>query len=159
MTRLRGRSFKGTRCHDSAPGGDWNTVTMLSSIRLDGTTECIVVDGAVDGVMFVAYIEQILCPTLRPNDIVIMDNLSAHKNPDVATHIKEAGADILYLPAYSPDLNPIEKMWSKIKQLLCGMKARTDEALEKAIAQALNCVSSGDAKGWFNSCGYELFQT
>ena len=131
---------------------------MLSSIRLDGTTECIVVDGAMDRTMFSAYIAQILCPILRPGDIVIMDNLSAHKAPDVARLIKERGADLLYLPAYSPDLNPIEKMWSKVKQLLRGMEARTYDALEQAIAKALDMVTTNDAQGWFKSCGYNLFQ-
>jgi transposase len=97
---------------------------MLSSIRLDGSTECIVVDGAMDRAMFSAYIEQMLCPSLRPNDIVIMDNLSSHKNPEVAEYIKKSGATLRYLPPYSPDLNPIENMWSKVKQLLRGMETR-----------------------------------
>ena len=158
MTRLRGRSHAGSRCHGTAPNGHWKTITMLSSIRLDGTTECIVVDGAMDRTMFSAYIAQILCPILRPGDIVIMDNLSAHKTPDVARLIKERGADLLYLPAYSPDLNPIEKMWSKVKQLLRGMEARTYDALKQAIAKALDMVTADDAQGWFKSCGYELFQ-
>lgn len=131
---------------------------MLSSIRIDGSTECIVVDGAMDRAMFLEYITQILCPTLRPNDIVIMDNLSAHKNPDVAKHIKECGAELLYLPPYSPDLNPIENMWSKVKQSLRGMEMRTREALEKGIARALDMVCASDAQGWFKNCGYELFQ-
>lgn len=159
MTRLRGRSRAGTRCHASAPCGHWKTLTMLSSIRLDGSTECIVVDGAMDKAMFAEYITQILCPTLRPNDIVIMDNLSAHKNHTVAKCIKECGADLLYLPPYSPDLNPIENMWSKVKQLLRGMEARTDETLEDGIAAALDSVCANDAHGWFINCGYELFQT
>ena len=159
MTRLRGRAFAGTRCHASAPCGHWKTLTMLSSIRLDGSTECIVTDGAMDGAMFLEYIRQILCPTLRPNDIVIMDNLSAHKNLKVAEYIKDCGAELLYLPPYSPDLNPIENMWSKIKQLLRGMEARTSEILENGIAKALDLVCSSEAKGWFKSCGYELFQT
>ena len=159
MTRLRGRAFAGTRCHASAPCGHWKTLTMLSSIRLDGSTECIVTDGAMDGAMFLEYIRQILCPTLRPNDIVIMDNLSAHKNLKVAEYIKDCGAELLYLPPYSPDLNPIENMWSKIKQLLRGMEARTSEILENGIAKALDLVCSSDAQGWFKSCGYELFQT
>jgi transposase len=131
---------------------------MLSSIRLDGSTECIVVDGAMDRAMFLEYIDQILCPTLRPNDIVIMDNLSAHKNPEVAMHIKKHGAELLYLPAYSPDLNPIENMWSKVKQLLRGMETRTYDALEKGIASALELVCASDAQGWFKHCGYESFQ-
>jgi transposase len=132
---------------------------MLSSIRLDGSTECIVVDGAMDKAMFSEYIAQILCPALRPNDIVIMDNLSAHKNPDVAEYINKCGAALLYLPPYSPDFNPIENMWSKVKQLLRGMEIQTYDALEKGIASALDRVSASDAQGWFENCGYELFQT
>jgi transposase len=93
----------------------WKTLTMLSSIRLYGSTECIIFDGTTDRAMFLKYITQILCPTLRPNDIVIMDNSSAHKNSEVAEHIKKCGAELLYLPPYSPDLNPIENIWSKIK--------------------------------------------
>jgi transposase len=131
---------------------------MLSSIRLDGSTECIVVDGAMDGAMFSKYVGQILCPALRPNDIVIMDNLASHKNSEVAEHIKKCGAELLYLPPYSPDLNPIENMWSKVKQLLRGMERRTRDALEKGIACALDLVCASDAKGWFTNCGYELFQ-
>jgi transposase len=159
MTRLRGRSHAGSRCHASAPCGHWKTLTMLSSIRLDGSTECLVVDGAMDKAMFAESIAQILCPTLRANDIVIMDNLSAHKNHKIAECIKGCGAELLYLPPYSPDLNPIEQMWSKVKQLLRGMEARTHEALEKGIAEALDQVCANDAQGWFKNCGYELFQT
>lgn len=158
MTRLRGRSQGGSRCHASAPCGHWKTLTMLSSIRLDGSTECILVDGAMDRVMFSEYVAQMLCPTLRSNDIVIMDNLSAHKNYEVAEHIKKCGAELLYLPPYSPDLNPIENMWSKVKQLLRGMEMRTYDALEKGIANALDLVCASDAHGWFKNCGYESFQ-
>ena len=158
MTRLRGRSQEGSRCHARAPRGHWKTLTMLSSIRLDGSTECIVVEGAMDRAMFSEYIAQILCPTLRPKDIVIMDNLSSHKNPDVAEHIKKCGAELLYLPPYSPDLNPIENMWSKVKQLLRGMELRTGDALEKGIASALDLVCASDVQGWFKNCGYDLFQ-
>ena len=132
---------------------------MLSSVRLDGSTECIIVDGAMDKAMFSEYIAQILCPALRPNDIVIMDNLSAHKGPKIAGYIKERGAELLYLPPYSPDLNPIENMWSKIKQLLRGMETRTYETLETGIAKALDSICASDAQGWFKNCGYELFQT
>ena len=133
-------------------------MTMLSSIRLDGSTECIVVDGAMNRAMFSEYIAQILCPALRPNDIVIMDNLSAHKSHEVTEHIKKCGAEILYLPPYSPDLNPIENMWSKVKQLLRGMEMRTYDALEKGIASALDLVCANDALGWFKNCGYKPFQ-
>ena len=132
---------------------------MLSSIRLDGSTECVVFDGAVDKALFREYIVQILCPALRPNDIVVMDNLSAHKNPELVEHVKNCGAELLYLPPYSPDLNPTENMWSKVKQLLRGMEMRACDTLEKGIACALDSVCASDAQGWFENCGYELFQT
>ena len=127
---------------------------MLSSIRHDGSTEAIVVDGPMNKAMFTAYIEQILAPSLQPGDIVIMDNLAAHKNESVRTIIASKGATLLYLPPYSPDLNPIEKMWSKVKQLLRGAKARGFEELIQAVANALDRVTPNDAKGWFTSCGY-----
>ena len=131
---------------------------MLSSIRLDGTAECVVYEGATDKAMFREYIVQILCPALRPNDIVVMDNLSSHKNPELIEQIKNCGAELLYLPPYSPDLNPIENMWSKVKQLLRGMEIRACDALEKGIASALDSICASDAQGWFKNCGYELFQ-
>ena len=159
MTRLRGRSLRGLRCYDTSPCGHWQTITMLSSIRLDGTNECVIIDGAMDKAMFTEYIAQILSPALHPGDIVVMDNLSSHKSPDVSKHIEACGAHLLYLPPYSPDLNPIEKMWSKVKQFLRSLKAQTYEALENAIVQALDAVSATDAEGWFKSCGYELSQT
>lgn len=154
MTRLFGRSLHGTRCNDSAPNGHWKTVTMLSSLRLDGSTETLAIDGPVNKAMFSAYIEQELAPTLRPGDSVIMDNLSAHKSESVRKSIEKRGATLRYLPPYSPDLNPIEKMWSKVKQLLRGIKARDFEELVRAIANALDKVTPQDAKGWFQSCGY-----
>lgn len=116
------------------------------------------VDGTMDKAMFSEYAVQILCPTLRQGDIVIRDNLSIHKKPDVAEHIKGCGAEPLHLPAYSPDLNPIENMWSKVKHLLRGMEIRAYDVLEKGIASALDMVCASDAIGWFKNCGYELFQ-
>jgi transposase len=154
MTRLFGRALYGLRCNDSAPIGHWNTATMLSSIRLDASTEALVIDGSVNKDVFIAYIEQGLAPTLRPGDIVIMDNLSAHKNESVRKSIESRGATLKYLPPYSPDLNPIEKMWSKVKQLLRSVKARDYEELIKAVGDALDRVNSDDAAGWFQSCGY-----
>ena len=154
MTRLYGRAGKGKRCHDKAPDGRWETVTVLSSIRLDGETESIMFNGAVDRKMFDAYIEEILAPTLRPGDIVVMDNLSSHKSEKARESVESMSANCLFLPAYSPDFNPIEKMWSKVKQILRGLKARTCEELFDATAKALGMVTSNDAKGWFESCGY-----
>lgn len=127
---------------------------MISSVRLDGSTACMVVEGATNKDVFEAYIEQILLPTLKAGDIVILDNLSAHKSRHVRELIKSVGAELWYLPAYSPDLNPIEKMWSKIKSILRTLKARTKEALIRAIAKALEMVTVSDTKGWFESCGY-----
>ncbi len=111
-------------------------------------------DGATDRKMFDAYIEEILGPTLRPGDIVVMDNLSAHKSEKARELIESKSAGCLFLPAYSPDFNPIEKMWSKVKQILRGLKARTRDELFDAVAKALNMVTEDDAQGWFESCGY-----
>ncbi len=159
MTRLYGRALQGERCHDSAPNGHWEAVTVLSSIRLNGATECIVFEGAVDRKMFDEYIETVLAPSLLPGDIVVMDNLPAHKSQDAYDAIKRRQAECLFLPAYSPDLNPIEKMWSKIKQILRGIKARTHEDLFTGVGKALDRVSANDAQGWFKSCGYIQFES
>lgn len=146
--------MRGQRVYDTAPHGHWHTTTMLSSVRLDGSTACMVVDGATDREVFSAYVEHVLIPQLRPGDIVVLDNLPAHKSDTVASAIHACGADIWFLPPYSPDLNPIEKMWSKIKERLRAFAARTHEELLQAIAMALRAVSPSDAQGWFNSCGY-----
>jgi transposase len=129
---------------------------MMSSLRLDGTTACMALDGTTDTESFRAYVEAVLVPTLRPGDIVVMDNLSPHKSDPTLTLILQAGACVLFLPAYSPDLNPIEKMWSKIKNLLRSAEARTPADLITAIGQALAKVTPQDALGWFASCGYSF---
>ncbi len=154
MTRLRGRAKDGQRCLDDAPHGHWSTTTMISSIRSDGTTACMTIDGATSAVVFREYVRQVLLPTLRPSDIVVLDNLSAHKDKTAIELIESAGAKAKFLPPYSPDLNPIEKMWSKVKESLRTAKARTRDALENAIANALKTVTAKDAIGWFKSCGY-----
>jgi len=156
MTRLRGRALRGQRVHASAPCGRWRTTTMISSIRMDGTTACMTIQSATDADVFRTYVDKVLCPTLRKGDIVIMDNLSSHKCSRTLNLIKKAGAKPKFLPAYSPDLNPIEKMWSKVKNTLRSLEARTPEDLEKAIGQALNKVTAKDARGWFVSCGYNF---
>jgi transposase len=156
MTRLRGRALRGKRVHASAPAGRWNTTTILGSLRLDGTTACMAIEGATDTEVFREYIRQVLCPTLRPADIVVMDNLTPHKNKETLDLIEQAGAQVLFLPAYSPDLNPIEKMWSKIKQLLRSAEARTHPDLFHALTSALQKVTPQDAAGWFASCGYSF---
>jgi len=154
MTRLYGRAIAGQRAVDDTPSGHWCTTTMISSVRLDGSTACMVVDGATTKDIFEAYVEQILLPTLKAGDIVVLDNLSAHKSQRAREWIESVGAELYYLPAYSPDLNPREKMWSKIKSILRTLKARTKDTLIHAIAKALEKITASDAKGWFESCGY-----
>ena len=129
---------------------------MIGSIRLDGSTACMTIEGATDTEVFRAYVRQVLCPTLRPGEVVIMDNLSPHKSDPTLSLIRQAGAQILFLPAYSPDLNPIEKMWSKIKNRLRSLEARTQPLLIEAIGQALSQVTRQDAMNWFASCGYSF---
>jgi transposase len=154
MTRLYGRGFDGQRVVDSAPHGHWCTTTMLSSLRLDGNTAAMVIEGSTDADVFEAYVGHVLTPSLRDGDIVVMDNLAPHKMPKIVAAIEAAGAEVWLLPPYSPDLNPIEKMWSKIKAFLRAAKARTYDALVEAIAAALKTVVGTDAEGWFRSCGY-----
>lgn len=156
MTRIYGRIIGGDRLHESVPGKSWDTVTMLSSMRYDGTVAAMTIEGAVDTDVFLTYIREVLCPTLRKNDIVVMDNLPAHKVSGVQESIDEVGARLIYLPPYSPDYNPIEKMWSKVKSILRKMKARSNDELINALSLAFAEVSEKDARGWFKSCGYGL---
>jgi transposase len=159
MTRLRGRAPGGQRLVDAAPAGHWATTTLLSSVRLDGATAAMVIDGATDAEVFLEYTRQVLTPTLRAGDIVVMDNLSPHKMPAVIAAIESCGARVWFLPPYSPDLNPIEKMWSKVKAFLRKAKARTLDALIDAIRDALRSVTPCDVLGWFKDCGYVTTQT
>jgi len=129
---------------------------MISSIRLDGSTACMAIEGATDTEVFQTYVREVLCPPLRPGDVLVMDNLGAHKNQETLDLITQTGAQVLFLPAYSPDLNPIEKMWSKVKNFLRSAQARTHAALIEAIGIALQTVTSQDAMNWFASCGYSF---
>jgi len=156
LTRLYGRAPKGQRAHASTPHGHWQTTTMIASVRLDGTTACMALEGTTDTESFRAYVEAVLVPTLRPGDLVVMDNLSPHKSDPTLALILQVGAQVRFLPAYSPDLNPIEKMWSKIKSLLRSAEARTPADLVQAIGQALAQVTPQDTLGWFASCGYSF---
>ena len=156
MTRLHGRAPRGQRLVASCPHGHWQTTTMISSVRLDGTSACMTIEGATNAAVFQAYVREILVPTLRAGDLVVLDNLSAHKNETTLALITAAGAQPCFLPAYSPDLNPIEMMWSKVKAFLRAAEARTAPALLAAIAQALASVTASDAQGWFAACGYSF---
>jgi transposase len=156
MTRLRGRAPRGQRLVMGCPHGRWTTTTMISSVRLDGTSACMTIAGATDTEVFRAYVRDILVPSLRPGDIVVLDNLRAHKSEATLALIAAAGAQTRFLPAYSPDLNPIEMMWSKVKTLLRAAGARSHSALLRAIAQALAAVTADDARNWFAHCGYSF---
>jgi transposase len=156
MTRLRGRALRGKRLYASAPQSHWQTTTMICSMRLDGSTACMAVEGATDTELFRAYVRRVLCPTLRTGDVVIMDNLSPHKSAETLGLIQKLGAHVLFLPAYSPDLNPIEKMWSKLKEFLRSAQARSQPALIQAMASALAAITPQDAMNWFASCGYSF---
>jgi transposase len=156
LTRLRGRAPKGQRAHARTPQGHWQTTTMISSIRLDGSTACLALEGATDTESFRVYVQAVLLPTLRPGDIVIMDNLCPHKSDPTLALITQVGAEVMFLPAYSPDFNPIEMMWSKLKHLLRGAEARTQAQLITAIGKALAKVTSRDAMNWFAHCGYSI---
>lgn len=156
MTRLYGRAAPGERIKEGAPQNYGENISMLACLSLSGVSAPMSIDGAVDSLVFLAYVEQVLAPTLQVGDIVVMDNLSAHKVTGVRELIEGKGARLIYLPPYSPDLNPIEKCWSKIKTYLRAAKARTREALEAALKAALLTITAEDAAGWFESCGYAV---
>jgi transposase len=156
MTRLYGRALRGERVLGSAPQNYGQSVTMLGALSCTGLEAVMTVEGATDSDVFRAYVREVLCPTLREGDIVVADNLSAHKAAGVQEAIAAQGARLLYLPPYSPDLNPIERCWSKIKTCLRAAKARTREALDAAVSRALATVTEADARAWFAHCGYVL---
>ncbi len=156
MTRLYGRAEKGARVIETVPQNYGENITMLASLSLSGIEAPMTINGAVDGIVFKVYVEQVLCPTLSKGDIVVMDNLPAHKVAGIKELIEAKGAKLVYLPPYSPDLNPIEKCWSKIKTYLRKAKARTRTELEKALQEALLLITKEDAIGWFKSCGYTI---
>jgi transposase len=152
MTRLYARSAGGGRICESTPGGRWKIMTILGAMSLRGVIASMTIEEATDGDIFLAYVEHILCPALHPGDVVVMDNLSSHKVKGVRRLIEKVGAEVLYLSPYSPDLNPIEKAWSKLKQLLRSAKARSRDELENAIAEAIRLITPDNAKAWFKHC-------
>ena len=154
MARLRGRSLRGTRYLGAIPHGHWKTTTFVGGLRVGGMTAPMVLDGPMDGPAFLAWIEQMLAPTLDPGDIVVLDNLPAHKPDAVRTAIAATGAILRYLPPYSPDLNPIEMAFSKFKALLKKAAARTIDDLWTAIAQALPQLTPNDCANYFTAAGY-----
>lgn len=156
MTRAYGRGAKGERVIETVPQNYGENITMLATLAATGIEAPMTINGAVDGIVFKVYVAEVLCPTLEAGDIVVMDNLPAHKVAGIRELIEACGAKLIYLPPYSPDLNPIEKCWSKIKTYLRKAKARTRDELEKALREALLLVTEKDAHGWFRSCGYAI---
>ena len=156
LTRLYGRAAPGVRVVDSVPQNYGENISMLAALGVDGLSAPMTVDGAVDTDVFRSYVEQVLGPTLVAGDIVVMDNLAVHKVGAIAEAIRARGACLEFLPPYSPDFNPIEKCWGKIKTVLRQAKARTRQALEAVLKQALSTITPADAQAWFTHCGYTV---
>ena len=158
MTRLRGRAPVGERLMAKVPHGHWKTTTLIGALDINGVRCSTVVDGPVNAGVFTAFVEQVLCPALRPGDAVVMDNLGSHKGAEVRRLIEQRGARVLLLPPYSPDLNPIEMVFAKIKQALRSLACRTQHALWEAMQSVLDLVSPSDAINCFRHCGYTLHE-
>jgi len=155
MARLYGRAPRGERLRASIPHGHWKTTTFVGGLRLTGMTAPMVLDGPMTGAWFLAYVEQVLAPTLRPGDIVILDNLPAHKSAAARAAIEAVGASLRFLPPYSPDFNPIENAFAKFKALLRKTAARTVDQLWDAIAQAIETFSPPECANYFTAAGYD----
>lgn len=156
MTRRYGRAWRGQRVREGTPAGHWRTLTVLGAIRSSGWVASMTIEAATDGDVFLAYLEQVLCPQLQPGDIVVMDNLSAHKVDGVRALIEARQAQLLYLPPYSPDFNPIEKCWAQVKQHLRAAKARSLSLLEQSLSEALSIVTPHNIQAYFRHSGYAL---
>ena len=154
MVRRYGRSSIGTRAEGDKPRNTGSNISLVGALGLSGITTIMMLEGAVDGDAFEAFIEKMLVPTLHSGDIVLMDNVNIHKGAEVEKAIRSAGAKLQYLPRYSPDLSPIENCWSKLKELLRGIAARTVDNLEEGVKNALGKVTEKDVKSWFKHCGY-----
>jgi transposase len=154
LIRRYGRSTRGQRVHDHTPHHHWETSTFVAGLRIGGLTAPGLLDGPMDGDAFLAYLDQVLVPTLRVGDIVVMDNLAAHHVEGVRERIEAAGAQLWYLPPYSPDLNPIELWFAKLKALLRALRRRTVEDLWAAVAECLRLFSPTECRNYFRHCGY-----
>jgi transposase len=154
MSRAYGRAPMGQRVREAIPAGHWRTLTLLGALTIAGPLATMTIEAATDAEVFLAYLEQALCPKLRAGHVVVMDNLATHKVAAVREKIEATGARLVYLPPYSPDFNPIEPCWGKLKQYLRGLKARTVETLEQGVTQALATITPENALAWFEHCGY-----
>jgi transposase len=152
MTRHRGRCLGGRRIHEATPESHWKILTVIGAMSLKGMIAAMTIEAATDTDIFLAYLDHVLCPVFAPGDVVVMDNLSSHKVQGVSERIQARGAELLYVPPYSPDLNPIEKAWSKLKEMLRAAKAQTSHDLYQAIRNALPQISSENATAWFRTC-------
>jgi len=159
MTRRYGRAPRGERVREGTPAGHWHTLTLLGAITVDGLLASMSVESPTDTEVFLAYLQQVLCPRLRPGQVVVMDNLSAHKHPAVRQLLAQAGAALLYLPPYSPDFNPIEQCWAKVKEYLRAAKSRALDLLDKALTAAIAAITPDNAIAWFRHCGYQFLDT
>jgi transposase len=156
MTRLFGRAAPGQRVVEATSGYSGEHYTVVATLGLKGVTAPWIIEGAMNGIAFETYVEQVLLPTLQPGDLVVMDNLSAHKSAAIRSSIETRGAQLQWLPPYSPDLNPIELCWAKVKTVLRSLKARTFDALVDALADALSTINPADVIAWFAHCGYAV---
>jgi transposase len=154
MARLRGRAPKGDRLRAGVPHGHWRTTTFVAGLRLTGIDAPMLIDGAINGTSFLAYVQQVLVPTLRPGDVVIMDNLGSHKSVAVREAIEAAGAKLRFLPPYSPDFNPIENAFAKLKALLRRVAARTKDILWRAVADAIEAFAPAECANFFTAAGW-----
>jgi transposase len=157
MTPTHGRAARGERVHGSAPRNYGEQTSIVGALAFGrGLVATMTLTGAVDTLAFDAYLARILCPRLRKGDVLVLDNLNVHTASQVEQVAEERGAQVLWLPPYSPDFSPIEQCWSKIKTALRAAKARTREELEKALAQAIKLITKSDVRGWFKHCGYRV---
>jgi transposase len=156
MDRTRARAPRGERAYGKAPRNRGKNITLIASMSLLGMGEAMCVEGATDALAFEAYVEHFLAPTLKEGQVVVLDNLGAHKPRRIRELIEQRGAQLVFLPSYSPDLNPIEEAFSKLKNALRKLAARTREALIEAMSEALWAITPGDAAGWFDHCGYPV---
>jgi transposase len=154
-----GWSPRGEDCPGTEVRGSWTTMTMMGAIGLDGFRGFGTFDFATSGDSFLAFVKTELCPSLKPGDTVVMDNLAAHKVKGIAQAIESVGATVRYLPPYSPDFNPIEKLWAKLKEYVRRADTLTRELFDAAVARAMDTISSSDLAGWFQHCGYSLTST
>ncbi len=159
MTRVYGRALKGEPVHDTVPRNRGRVTTMIGAMSLDGIVAMATIEAATDGVVFKAFVDQVLAPVLKPGDIVVWDNLGAHKLESVRQQLRELGVRVVFLPPYSPDLNPIEMFWAWLKSIIRRQRPRTTSALDRCIAGAMEALPREFCRNWFRECGYRAPRT